>query len=899
MSFTHLLTPAIALNKDGNLSSVEAVKFIMSEKEKYANDKQLVKNLFNYYESLGLGQVAAKDKEIRKLWNLAYGVIDPLDYVEEDESYGVTDGERLAVNDLDFYPIIPTLVHGIVGSHDKSYNEYTVQAVNPEVTNDILDKLNNDLRSILVQNVEALFEMENANSQEGPDVVAQKREMRMQSEEVQKFYTRKFRSSVEQWATHTMNMEDPYFNMKSIESRLLEQMVVTEDPILHIDYRDGNYKPEVLRERDTYSLRSTDSRDYSDSAMFGYFEYMTFVDILNKEASRLTDDQVKKISSWSNRTFGQNFTVNGHVPYFHKNQALQESRQNWETAEMLTEMLTERFRVKEAITATGYSPDLVRVTTQYFYIPRRVGILSVITKTGEMPPELVDEQYKTTIPAIYEEGKKKTADTLIYGEHIDWFYKPELWRGKKISTQTSRPQLPGEETNANIKESEVWLELDRHDIQYSDPHERYGLYIPVHGGPITNQYNDSASIVKLAAPWQVKFNWVNNRNKQLLATEIGKFFMLPEALVPRESLGGEWETDSLTKFATTARDVGMVGSANPSTNAEGPVGGIQGQYGQVVDLTKTQEIAEKVNLASLFKMECYQAVGLTPEFLYGDFAPAQSAKSVAMGQQRSATQLQHLLTRLNDIMVKGRTTMLETAKFIAAKSPTVEMIYTNSQEDRVIFKTDTMEFPLAKLGVMVKSNGSDLATIESIKNYVASNNTLGADSLELATLLSFKSLPEVFTKLKDIQDTRKAEKQKEFEQQKQLQEQQLAAQQAAIDKQIVAQEKEKALDREAMIMKAQISALGYAEGSADDIQRSILDLQTANARQEDLYARASLGAQVQASKERNLEQGVSLKQRQAQLNEQVALKQLAQKDRELDIQEKEIAARNARTKTMD
>jgi len=889
---TSLMSPAIALNKENNLKNggVTAVKFILTEEQKYANDKQAIKNIFNYYESLGRGQIAAKDKETRKLYNLAYGRINIEDYIEVDEDYASSMGgqERLEVSNLDFYPIIPSFVRSIVGSYDKSYNEYIVQAVNPEVRNDIIDRMNNDLRSTLINNVEALFVQDTA--QDPPDIVKQKHELLMQSEKVQKFYNSEFRTEIEQWADHTMTFEDQYFNMKSIESRLLEQIIVTEDPTIHIDYRDGSYRPVILAERDTYCLRSPGSRDYSDSAMFGFDEHCTFADILNKEASRLSEKDVKKVSAWSNRTFGQEFKVNHMTPQFHKAQGLADSRQNWETYEML-----EHYRAKEVISSTGYSPDLARVTTQYFYVPRKVGILVAKTRDGFMPPELVDEQHRITIPGVYEEGYAISAETLLYGEHIDWFYIPELWRGKKVANQGSRPILPGEKRNASIDDNEIWLELDRFEIQHSDPHERYGVYIPVHGGPVTNQYNDSASLVKTAAPWQVMFNWVHNRNKQLLSTEIGKFFLVPGSVMPKESLGGEWEEDPTGKFASVARDVGIV---------EGATSGVPGQqlsqnFGQVIDMTKTQEIIEKVNLGSLFKMECYQSIGLTPEFIFGDLSPHQSAKSVAMGQQRTITQLQHLLTRLNEIMVKTRTTMLSTAQHIAMKKPTVEMVFTTSTEGRAIFKTSTADFPLAKLGISVKSNGSDLDVIEGIKNYVATNNTLGADSLELATLMSFKSLPELFIKLKDIQDKRKKEKQQEYEQQKALQDAQLQAQQEATDKQIAADKEEKALDREGRIMERQIAALGYGQGTPEDIRKSILDLQTANAKQKELYDRAAREMSVQASKERNMDQTIALKQRDAQLKEQVTLKQLQQKDRELDLQEKDIKARNARTKAID
>lgn len=887
------MNPAVALRQKDQLRDSRTVRFILSESEKYAQDKRLVKNIFNYYESIGISQTLAKDQEVRKLYNLAYGVIDPNDYIETDQAYEMAMGqaEKLEVSGLDFYAIIPVLVRGIVNSNDKAYVEYTAQAVNPEVTNDILDKMNNDLRSALIANVEALFQIQNANEQ--PDVMQQKHDLLMQSKQVQKYYASEYKSEVEQWASHTMQFEDPYFNMKGLERQVLEQITVTGDPTVHVDFRDGSYRPEVLNERATFCMRSPNSQDYSDSQMFGWFEHCTFADLLNKEAARLTQDQVDLISSWSNRTYGTDFTINNYAPQFYKGQGLEESRQNWE----VVESITSHYRDYNYLKSTGFSPDLLRVTTLYFYVPRKIGMLTVRTADQEMV-EIVDELHEITIPGVYGPGKK-SADTLIYGEHVDWFYKPELWRGKKVAMQSAPRSLPGDTNTQARKDKEIWIELDRFEIEHSDPYNRYGLYIPVHGGPMSNQYNDTVSPVKLAAPWQVMYNWVMNRNKQLLATEIGKFYAVPEALIPKESLGGEWETDSLAKFAMIARDTGIGATANPMTNNGGPSSGLVGSLGQVIDMTKTQEIAEKFNIASLFEMACYRSAGFTPEFLFGDISPSQSAKSVAMGQQRTVTQIQHLFTRQNDIMVKVRTTMLSTAKYIAETKPTIEMVYNTSNQGRAIFKVGTSDFPLAKLGVFAKSNGNDLAVIESIKNYVANNNTMGADSYEMATLFSFKSLPELFIKLRDIQVDKQAERDREHAQAMELEQQRAASEKALQEAQMAEAARQKDLDRDSRIMERQIAALGYANDTADNIQAAILSLQTANAAQQEMYDRNNRELTVQAARERTDMAKQQAQNRKTILDEQVALKQLSQKDEELRLYEKDIIARNKRTKAID
>lgn len=865
------------------------LKFVLTEQEKFKDDMAAVKRIDRFYESVGHFQTKQKDRETRKCYNLAYGKLNVEDYVEVEAQYaaatGIPDAQIEDLN-LDFYPIIPTFVRGVLGSFDKMYSEYTAQAVNPEATNDILAKMDSDLRSTLLQNVENVFQL--SVQGEPVDVVEQKRKLVMESQQVQGFYKKEFRATVEEWAGHTMTLENQQFQTESLERRLLEQEVVTGDPTIHIEYKNGKYRPEVLYERDTFCMRSPGARDYSESQMFGWFEYKTFSDILNEYGPVLTTAQVEKISSWSQTWLGETFTVNGMTQPFTHGQSVAESAHNVRTVESVTRFHNQ----KEFNNTFGGVGDIVRLSKKYFYVPRKYGTLTF--KAGSsVVTETVDESFKVTIKPVYEPGMKKSKDTLVSGEHVDWFYKPELWRSVKVSTWGFHPN-----GSATIEDSEVWIELGRCEIQYADP-VTDNLYIPVHGGSVTNQYNDSTSPVKAAAPWQVMYNWVWNRNKQLLSTEIGKFYALPDSSIPNDSLDGSWALNGLQKMVSVARDTQVMSLANQLTQQGSPNLALQGGFGSPVDMTNTQDIMAKATFAQVLEAACYRSIGVTAEFLLGDFSPEQSGKSVAMGQQRVATQLQTLFTRVSEVMIKARTTMLAAAQFIAAKNPTVEMSFTTSQAGRTLFRASTMDFPLYKMGVFVKSNGGDLAVIESIKNYVAQNNTMGADSYEMATLLSFRSLPQLFNELKTIQDKKAAEKQQEFAQQQQMQEQQIQAAVAQQEKELQERALENSLDRDRDIMVAQIKTLGYAEGTAEEVQQAVLDLRTANVQQEALYARAETEARVQATKERIATDTLSQKQRALALTERKDLKVLAQKDRELDLREKEINARNARTRAID
>lgn len=866
----------------------------MTEKEKHANKQRAVKKLFDHYESIGMGQVAQKSSEVRKLYNQAYGRIDPEDYMEVEVDYSRIVGapQKLDTDLLKFFPITPTIINAVLGSYDKSYVKYNAEAVNPEATNDLLNRMNDDLRTVLIQNLESLFYAQ--NSQDPPDVLAQKKQLLDQSQEVRGIYSKTYKSTVEKWAQHRINYQDRMHDMKQVERGVLEQILVTQDPVCHVEYIDGNCVPEVLSEKDCFSIKSPTSRDYSSSMVFGWFESLTFTDVLNKYATLLKEPDVDKLAQWGQGLHNQNFVINNMHPEFTKAQGYVDNRNNVNVLQSLDSLVSK------------YSDDpfnntnMCRVTNMYFYIPRKVGRLTFKSR-GVSFEELVDENYKASLPAIYEVGRPRTPEYLIQGEHIEWTYVPELWRGKKISTGVGmyQPLAARDELGRGTDDFEIWLVLERHPIQYSNPYFRYGLQMPVHGGPVSNQFGDSSSWVKLISPHQILFNWIHNRNTQLLSTEIGKFFLLPESMIPGESMEGEWGKNNAENFALLARDTGIAPVANPLTQAGVGALGLQGGYGQVVDLTKTQEILEKTNLAQLIKIEAYATVGLTPEFVYGDNSPSQSARSVALGQQRTSTQVQPLLTRLNEIMCKVRTTMLETDKHIAMLNPTTEMSYNTPEDGRQLFKSTTADFSLSQLGVFAQSNASDLTVIEAIKSYVASNNTLGADALEMTTLMSFNSLPEIFSKLRDLRREKDAQKEREYKQAQDLQAKQLESAQAQQQIEIEARERREALDRENNIMVAQIKAMGYANDDAEGIQKAILDLRTANDEQKMLYERAAMERQMSFAKQRMEDQNMVNNRQRLALEERIKIKATEQKDRELDLREMDIKARNARTKKLD
>lgn len=870
-----------------------AIKVILSEKEKFDDEMALIKERFNFLETTGWVQVEAKQQRYRKLYDHAFSRIDPEDYVKTEEILKDLTGKSLPdlhLMNLKYYPIIPLIYNAIMAARGQMYVKYSASAVNPEATSELLKRLDEQLRSVLIQNLMALFMSENEGLE--PDVAKQRMQMIAEGEEAKKINAKTYRSTVEEWAVHRMNVEDMAFSMKQLEQQVLSQLIVTGDPVVHIDHKGDYYRPEVINEANTFWLKSDKSDDYSESEYFGWFEDLTFSDILNRFSSDLDVEEIEAMADGTTLA-NSSLAYNYSGQYFSKGQRLAEVRQNLN----FFRSLQSKYGMDSDFTGNFW-----KLTTIYFYVPRKIGILTAVVD-GNKVVDIVDERARVIVPPIYRKGKPKTEENLIAGEHIKWTYINELWRGRKVSPNIGSGNWSGivsklNELGDKIEDSEIWVELGKCEIQHNDPYLRYSVRIPVHGGSPSSTFGHIDSLLERAVPWQIDFNWLQNRRTQIAQSDLGKFLMLPETLIPQDNLYEADGKDKLVDFGETARDVGIVGTANPATaNGAGIVA--QQGYGQVVDLNRMDEMTKIMQLAAAMARECFAAVGLTPEYVLGSIAPTQSAVTAGMGQQRVSSQLVTLFDRLDSIMQKVRTTMIQTAKHIASTNPSVQISYMTGPDQRQVFTSSTEDFSLADLAIFASSNAADVSVMERIRQYVASNNTMGADSLELSYLMTFKTLPELFSKLRDLRAEKEANEAKKYQQEMTLAQERTRGmiEQERMKLQQEAEQKE--LDRRADLMGKQIIALGYSDGSTNEVLSSLLKLKEADSDQKRLYDQMERDARADSNKMSAESARHNLNLENSLFRRQIELKKLGQKDRELQIAAERVKATSQRTRAID
>jgi hypothetical protein len=840
-------------------------RLVISEADKSEENFRRIKNLVYNYERIGRQQLTYVREDILKKFNLANGIIDHSDYIKGETEYNTEidflGGESLEF-DIKFYPIIPNIINTIVNFLGKIKINYSAIAVNREAQNEILDQKNEQIRNLLITKAKAIFDShlqeQGITEETQPDVYNQQLQIFQALPQIQKYYSTDFRLEVEEWANHKLVTDKHRFNIPDLEKKLLFNKITVDRPFFHINLLDESYKPEVLRPENCFWLRSPYVDDVSEGVMFGWYEYDSAVNLINRFGSRLVEEDIAKLQRFYLSTRFTQYTsekYNTNIP------------DDLAQAQNYIAFRTE-FRDKGDSKHRGeeYKEHLIEVMNMYLQIPRKLYKLTMKStpmfegQESEIVSTIVDETYKVSMKPVYEQGKPKTVDYLIYGEHLEPFYINELWRCIKINlTRNPNPDLG----------QDIWVFLDKYPVQIANPKiSRFGSLIPVHGGPETNEYSISSTIVDKCKPWQVFYNYLWNRNNQILQGELGVFLMMNQNSIPSESMGEEWGRNNLIKWAMAARDVGIGPMDTSLANTGSPNLQATGGFGQKIDMTRTEEVIQKAKLAEICKNECLAIVGVSPQ-LMADISPNETATGITQGIQRSITQLKHIYDAHFKMMESGRQTMLEIAKYISIKTGQADESYMNDEGERVIFQGDTANYPLYQLGVFVTSDFDDSLLQEEIRQKAMRDNTM--EPLDSLAVMNSHSIGETYTKLKELQEKRDKQVEEQQKQQMQMEQAKIEARQRELDQKLEWDAQQRELDRQNEVKIAQIKVVGQSQFSEGGGVDELVKLQAAQLKQDQYYQSIIDAAQAKRLKQDELAHSKS--KDQAQLNQDKDLEQ--------------------------
>jgi hypothetical protein len=695
--------------------------------------------------------------------------------------------------------------------------------------------------------------------------------------EIEDFFSKSYRSSVEEWATHQLNVDEERFKMQELEERGFRDMLIADREFWHFRMLEDDYDIELWNPVLTFYQKSPDQRYISDSAYVGKIDLMTVSDVVDKYGYLMSQEQLESLQRIYPARSAQ-YQVNGYQNDGSYYDATRSHAWNTDSPSLAYRQYTSNYMADPArggdilTQILGQSEDLayfgdgnlMRVSTIYWKTQRKIGHLTKIEADGEVTQEIVDETFKVTEKAVYDTSifKNKTKDTLLQGEHLDWIWINEIWGGVKVGPNV--PAMWRSSTSSEI--NPIYLGINRTKpgrlpFQFKGNNSLYGCKLPVEGRVFSDRNTRSTSLVDLMKAYQVGYNMVNNQIADILIDELGTVIMFDQNALPRHSMGEDWGKNNYAKAYVAMKDFQMLPLDTSITNTENAV---NFQHYQTLNMEQTSRLMSRIQLANYFKQQCFDAIGINPQRL-GGAVSAETATGVINAMQQSYAQTEIYFVQHSDqLMPRVHQMRTDLAQFYYSTNPSVRLSYISTEADKVNFTINGTDLLLRDFNVFATTKTNHRAILEQLKQMALTNNTTGASIYELGNIVKADSIGEVTDILKDAETRITAQRQEEMQQQRQMQEQQLQAQaqEAQMKAQIEQQEAEK--NRQNDITIAEIRAAGYGAGvdinenKVNDYQDTLKDIQQTtqyreqmNMKREEMVSKSSTEAQkLQVERER-------------------------------------------------
>ena len=817
-------------------SLTQPVQFLSAKKK----DENWAAWNLDWLEVQGMNFLKGNARKLLKNYKLAKGIIDKTDYITEpDNDYKdlmeVLTKEDESALELRFYPIIPNVVNVLTGEFSKRFSKVQFRAVDDLSYNEMIE----EKRSLIEENLlaDAKSKMTHEMIKLGLDPASEEAQKKLDPEslkslpEIEEFFQKDYRSLVEEWATHQMNVDEERFKMKELEERGFRDMLICDREFWHFKMLEDDYDVELWNPVLTFYQKSPDVRYISDSNYAGKCEMLTISDTIDSYGYLMTKEELESLESIhpAKSAIYQQTGVQNDGSYYDPTKSHKWNTQspslgyrqfmsNWATnpgggGDVVSEILNE----SEDVRSWGDS-EMLRVSQIYWKTQRKVGHMTRVFDNGEVEQLIVDESFKTTHKPIYNTVlfKQKSKDNLIEGEHVDWIWINEVWGGTKIGRN-----LPGSwRTQVSSDLDPIYLGINkkkpgRVQFQFKGDNNLYGCKLPIEGRVYSDRNTKSTSLVDLMKPYQVGYNMVNNQIADILVDELGTVIMFDQNALPRHSMGEDWGKNNMAKAYVAMKDFGMLPLDTSITNTENAT---NFNHYQTLNLEQTNRLMSRIQLANHFKNQAFEAIGVNPQRM-GQEVARQTATGVTQAVQASYAQTEMYFIQHSDyLMPRVHQMRTDLSQYYHSRVPSVRLNYISSEAEKVNFTINGTELLMRDFNIFCTTKTNHRQTLEQLKQMALTNNTTGASIYDLGGIIKASSIAEVSTILKGAETKQTAEKQAQAQQQQQMQEQQLQAQ--AQEKQAEREflQTESAEERKKDLMVAEIKAAGF--GAQSDINQN-------------------------------------------------------------------------------
>ena len=760
-----------------------------TDKEK--QDESWVKNTMDYFANKAYAEYVKNRDTFVKNYDLVKGILRMEDFYQEPQVKSFTD---MLTADLGLpgyvkhYSIITTPINELVGEISKRPDAFRIKAFDDDSQSEELEFKTQILQEYVMNQARQKIAEKLAMS--GEEIEDEQLEQ-MTMEEV-KDELDNYTSVAEKWANHVLTCQKADFTLKEKSEDAFRDMLISAREFYHI-YEDNSkvgYNIEVANPKNTWFLTTPDRKYISDPTgraqgayTAGTVQVMELSEII-ESIPDLTKEEIDHLRS-SLQDYGlinvresnlgnpnvtpgiDSVTYDTYDPLVLQTRMIIESEMK-ENNDGLKDFLG----LTSNVSSFGYKYVVVRA---YWLSKKKIGKLIYLDELGNEQSVLVDESYKSgTIPTE---------------QSLEWGWINQWYQGTKIGP----------------------------DIYHIKPFKLLN-YCPIIGITYEVKNTEAKSLVDMMKPFQVLYNVCMNQLYKLLEKEVGKVQLMSIRHIPIPKDGDA--QDALDVWEMEARNRGVVFVDDSPENLKSPSS--FNQYTSL-DLTRTQEIQARYNLAMQLKNECWELVGMSRQRM-GSVTASESATGTNAAITQSYAQTEPLFVAHEYVLGQLYQAIIDASLYVESKKPQSTLSYITSEGESAFVQVNGSELKFRDLKVFATNRPEDkqmFTEIRGLSQAVLQNGGSLHDVIELYSTNSIRQMKKVFKTLKErqeaLQDQQIQQQQQQLQQQQQIAQAQMEQSQLQNEQKLAHDDYQKELDRISKKEIAIIQATGFGKVESEDV----------------------------------------------------------------------------------
>ena len=760
-----------------------------TEKEKM--DESWIKNTMDYFANKAYAEYVKNRDTFVKNYDLIKGILRMEDFYQEPQVKSFTE---MLTADLQLpayvkhYSIITTPVNELVGEISKRPDAFRVKAFDDDSQAEELEYKTQMLQDyVLAQAKQKIMQKVQMSGEEVDDEQIQQMTLEEVKDDIDS-YT----SVAEKWANHVLTCQKADFNLKEKSEDAFRDMLISAREFYHI-YEDNSkvgYNIEVANPKNTYFLTTPDRKYISDPTgraqgayAAGTVQVMELSEII-EAIPDLTKEEIDHLRS-SLQDYGLINVRESNLGNPNATPGIDSVQYDtYDPLVLQTRMIIES-EMKENndglkdflgltsnVSSFGYKYVVVRT---YWISKRKIGKLIYLDEMGNEQSVLVDENYKS--------------GTMPTQQSLEWGWINEWYQGTKIGP----------------------------DIYHIKPYKLLN-YCPIIGLVHEVKNTEAKSLVDLMKPFQVLYNVCMNQLYKLLEKEVGKVYLTSIRHIPIPKDGDA--QDALDIWEMEARNRGVMFIDDSPENLKSP-----SSFNQFrdIDLTRTQEIQSRYQLAMQLKNECWELIGMSRQRM-GSVSASESATGTNTAISQSYSQTEPLFVAHEYVLGQLYQAIIDASLYIESKKPQSTLSYITSEGESAFVSVNGTDLKFRDLKVFLTNRPEDKRMFDEIRGLsqaVIQNGGSLHDVIELYSTNSIRQMKKVFKTLKDrqeqLQDQQMQQQQQQMEQQQQQAQAQMQLAQQQQAEKLEHDDYQKELDRINKKEIAIIQATGYGKVGSEDV----------------------------------------------------------------------------------